>query len=218
MNPAADWLINRWLEGRFSFNMRLREARVSLPDALILLLRLGLPVTAFFVAFNPIWGFSWYFNTESWATGVYQKMTELRVDPWRISMIDAVTRAYGDGDELFRIRPDGIDGTGDFSFLVIGDPGEGDASQYSLISRYLKLGLHDDLKFIVVSSDVIYPAGSMHDYEVNFYLPFQGVAKPIYAIPGNHDCSMRSKVSTRTFSRLRRHVRQSKPVSRPISD
>jgi hypothetical protein len=29
------------------------------------------------VALNPIWGFTWYFNTESWATGVYQKMTEL---------------------------------------------------------------------------------------------------------------------------------------------
>jgi hypothetical protein len=27
----------------------------------------------------------------------------------------------------------------------------------------------------------------MHDYETNFYLPFQGFAKPIYAIPGNHD-------------------------------
>src|SRR5262249_20084917 len=39
----------------------------------------------------------------------------------------------------------------------------------------------------VVSSDVIYPAGSMHDYEANFYLPFQGFAKPLYAIPGNHD-------------------------------
>src|SRR5215475_7007608 len=50
-------------------------------------LRLGLPVTAFFVAFNPIWGFTWYFNTESWATGVYQKMTQLRVDPWRVKMI-----------------------------------------------------------------------------------------------------------------------------------
>ena len=83
MNRAADWLISRWLASRFGFNMRLRDARVSLPAALILLLRLGLPVTAFFVAFNPIWGFSWYFNTESWATGVYQKMTELRVDPWR---------------------------------------------------------------------------------------------------------------------------------------
>jgi hypothetical protein len=56
-----------------------------------------------------------------------------------------------------------------------------------LISRYLELGLHDDMKFLVVSSDVIYPAGSMDDYEANFYLPFQGFAKPIYAIPGNHD-------------------------------
>jgi hypothetical protein len=27
----------------------------------------------------------------------------------------------------------------------------------------------------------------MHDYEANFYLPFQGFAKQIYAIPGNHD-------------------------------
>ena len=50
-----------------------------------------------------------------------------------------------------------------------------------------KLGLHDDVKFLVVSSDVIYPAGSMHDYEANFYLPYQGFAKPIYAVPGNHD-------------------------------
>jgi hypothetical protein len=187
VNPAAAWLITWWLEGRFSFNMRLRGARVSLPTTLLLLMRLGLPLTAFFVAFNPIWGFSWYFNTESWATGVYQKMTELRVDPWRVSMIDAVTRAYGADDELFRIRPDGIDGSGDFSFLVIGDPGEGDASQYSLISRLQKLGLHDDVKFLVVSSDVIYPAGSIQDYEANFYLPFQGIQKPIYAIPGNHD-------------------------------
>jgi hypothetical protein len=188
VNRAADWLITRWLASRFGFNMRLRDARVSLPTTLILLLRLGMPVTAFFVAFNPIWGFSWYFNTESWATGVYQKITELRVDPWRIGMIEAVRRAYGgESDELFRIRPDGVDGGGDFSFIVIGDPGEGDASQYSLVSRYLKLGLNDEVKFLVVSSDVIYPAGSMHDYETNFYLPFQGFAKPIYAIPGNHD-------------------------------
>jgi hypothetical protein len=27
----------------------------------------------------------------------------------------------------------------------------------------------------------------MHDYEANFYLPFHGFSKPIYAIPGNHD-------------------------------
>src|SRR5262249_23815681 len=58
---------------------------------------------------------------------------------------------------------------------------------YSLISRYLQLGLNDAVKFLVIASDVIYPAGSMRDYETNFYLPFQGFAKPIYAIPGNHD-------------------------------
>jgi len=143
-------------------------------------------VTAFFVAFNPIWGFSWYFNTESWATGIYQKMTELRVDPWRAKMVDAVARVYADGDDVFRINPGQAEGE-DFSFLVIGDPGEGDASQYSLVARYLELGRREDVKFLVVSSDVIYPAGSMHDYEANFYLPFQGFAKPIYAIPGNHD-------------------------------
>jgi hypothetical protein len=188
MNRAADWLIGRWLESRFDFAMRLREGRISLGAALILLLRLGLPVTAFFVAFNPIWGFTWYFNTESWATGVYQKMTQLRVDPWRIKTIDAVTRVYGgDDDDLFRVDPGGLQGGEDFSFLVIGDPGEGDASQYALVSRYQELGRRDDVKFLVVSSDVIYPAGSMHDYEANFYLPFQGFAKPIYAIPGNHD-------------------------------
>jgi uncharacterized membrane protein HdeD (DUF308 family) len=187
VNRAAGWVITKWLTSRFRFTMRLRRARGSLVSALMLLLHLGLPVTAFFVAFNPIWGFSWYFNTESWSTGVYQKLTELRVDPWRVGMIDAVVRTYGGGDELFRIEPDGVDGSGDFSFLVIGDPGEGDASQYSLISSYLKLGLREKVKFLVVSSDVIYPAGSMHDYEANFYLPFQGFAKPIYAIPGNHD-------------------------------
>ena len=187
MNPAAAWLTAKWLASRFGFTMRLRRTRSSLASALVLLLHLGLPLTAFFVAFNPIWGFSWYFNTESWASGIYQKLTEFRVDPWRIGMIDAVTRIYGGGDELFLIKPDGVDGRRDFSFLVIGDPGEGDASQYSLISSYLTLGLQDRVKFLVVSSDVIYPAGSMHDYEANFYLPFQGFAKPIYAIPGNHD-------------------------------
>jgi hypothetical protein len=56
-----------------------------------------------------------------------------------------------------------------------------------LVSRYLELGLRDEVKFLVISSDVIYPAGAMNDYEANFYLPFQGFAKNIYAIPGNHD-------------------------------
>ena len=177
-------------------------------------------MTAFFVAFNPIWGFSWYFNTESWATGVYQKMTELRVDPWRVGMIDAVTRAYGgDDDELFRIRPDGVDGAGDFSFLVIGDPGEGDASQYSLISRYLKLGLDDDVKFLVVSSDVIYPAG-LHARLRSPISIFHSRVSPSRSMRSRATTigSMHSRASTRTFSSPRRRVRRSKHASMPILD
>src|SRR5262249_36370651 len=37
------------------------------------------------------------------------------------------------------------------------------------------------------SSDVVYPVGSMKDYEAKFWLPFMGTTKPVYAIPGNHD-------------------------------
>src|SRR4051812_21604502 len=115
-------------------------------------------------------------------------MTELRVDKWRASMVDAVRSAYG-GDAagtLFQVTPSGIE-AGDFSFLIIGDPGEGDASQYSLVDRYLELGRREDIKFLIIASDVIYPAGAMVNYENNFYLPFKGFTKPIYAIPGNHD-------------------------------
>jgi len=138
-----------------------------------------------FVAINPIWGFSWYFNTESWASAFYQKVTALRVDKWRASMVDAVTGAYGgNSDELFRVAPAGIEGQ-DFSFIVIGDPGEDDASQYSLVERYLELGRLDRIKFLVIASDVIYPAGEMVDYERNFYLPFKGFTKPIYATNAN---------------------------------
>src|SRR4051794_11162010 len=60
-------------------------------------------------------------------------------------------------------------------------------SQYSLVDRYLELGRREDVKFLIIASDVIYPAGAMVNYENNFYLPFKGFTKPIYAIPGNHD-------------------------------
>jgi 3',5'-cyclic AMP phosphodiesterase CpdA len=45
----------------------------------------------------------------------------------------------------------------------------------------------EDVRFIVVSSDVVYPVGAMKDYETKFWLPFKGTGKPVYAIPGNHD-------------------------------
>jgi uncharacterized membrane protein HdeD (DUF308 family) len=187
MDALPRRLIRLWTDARFSFAASVRDARTSLQSAGELALRLGLPIAVLFVAVNPIWGFTWYFNTESWASAVYQKMTELRVDTWRASMVDAVTSAYGGpNDALFRVTPPGIE-DGDFSFIVIGDTGEGDASQYSLVERYIEIGRRDDIKFLIIASDVIYPAGAMTDYENNFYMPFKGFTKPVYAIPGNHD-------------------------------
>jgi uncharacterized membrane protein HdeD (DUF308 family) len=187
----VDRLIHKWLDARLSFAVQLRLARSSLLAALRLALAAGLPLTAVLVATNPIWGFSWYFNSENWASGVWEKITETRVDDWRAAMAQAVRQAYlskaTDPTALFDLRPEGVNGSEDFSFLIIGDPGEGDSSQQSLRDRYLEIGHRSDVKFLVILSDVIYPSGEMKDYEFNFYLPFKGFDKPIYAIPGNHD-------------------------------
>src|SRR5207237_957737 len=114
-----------------------------------------------------------------------------RTDTWREQMVQAVKNRYRErnipDDRLFQVEPEGTTGHGDFSFLVLGDTGEGGAAQHSLRDQYLALGRRPDVKFLVISSDVIYPAGAMHDYEPNFYLPFKGITQPVYAIPGNHD-------------------------------
>jgi Calcineurin-like phosphoesterase len=106
-------------------------------------------------------------------------------------MIEAVMRQEGADHPaapgLFEVHPPGVEGAGDFTFLVIGDPGEGDESQHSLRDRYLELGHRPDVAFLVISSDVIYPDSAMKDYEPNFYLPFKGFRQPIYGLPGNHD-------------------------------
>ncbi|MEW2812663.1 metallophosphoesterase [Streptomyces massasporeus] len=72
-----------------------------------------------------------------------------------------------------------------FSFLVIGDTGEGDDPQYAVVPGFLKTG--QDTRFAVLASDVIYPVGSADDYDTKFFRPYQDYRAPIYAIPGNHD-------------------------------
>jgi hypothetical protein len=71
------------------------------------------------------------------------------------------------------------------SFLVVGDTGEGDDSQYATVKPMLACG--QDTHFMVICSDVIYPAGDIEDYEAKFYQPYEGYQHPIYALPGNHD-------------------------------
>ena len=176
-----------WLRWRLRYAIRLRAARYSIPAALSQGLQTGLPFAAIIAATTPIWGMSWYFDTENWAAGVWNTWAESRTDTWREAMVRAViarTDGIVDGS-TFGIAPDGV--TGDFSFVVIGDPGEGDASQHVLRDQLLAVANAPQSQFVVVSSDVVYPAGAMNDYEQKFFLPFKGVGKPIYAIPGNHD-------------------------------
>ncbi|GAA0912792.1 metallophosphoesterase family protein [Nonomuraea longicatena] len=72
-----------------------------------------------------------------------------------------------------------------FSFLLLGDPGEGDASQYAVVPGLLKVGAGTD--FAVVASDVVYPTGAGDEYGDKFFRPYKDYQAPIYAIPGNHD-------------------------------
>ena len=178
-----------WLESRMQFAIRLRSARYSLPSAFGRGLQIGLPLTAVIVASVPIWGMSWYFDTENWAAGVWNSWAASRTDTWRTAMVRGVVASGLTtlDSRGFMVRPDNFTGDEPFSFIVIGDPGEGDASQQVLKDSLLRASSAEDVRFVVVSSDVVYPTGAMKDYESRFWLPFKGVTKPVYAIPGNHD-------------------------------
>ena len=69
-------------------------------------------------------------------------------------------------------------------FIVIGDPGEGDASQYCVATAIRSVPRSD---FLVLCSDVIYPAGDVNDYADKFYIPYADYRDKVYALPGNHD-------------------------------
>ena len=52
------------------------------------------------------------------------------------------------------------------SFIVVGDTGEGDASQRAVVKPLLARGRDTD--FMVICSDVIYPSGDAEDYDAKF--------------------------------------------------
>ena len=118
MNPAADWLIAPLARSRFGFNMRLaRSARLAARRA-------HSPAAARPAGDRILRGLQP-------DLGLQLVLQHGKLGDWRLSeddgaagrsvarssMIDAVTRAYGGGgDELFRIRPDGVDGPGISAF------------------------------------------------------------------------------------------------------
>lgn len=175
------------LSWRLRVAIRVRQANYSFPMALERALGVGLPFSAILAATVPVWGMNWYFDTENWASGAYDSWAAHRTIVWRETMVRATTSSEASpfAADSFRLEPGNLDG--DFSFLVIGDTGEGDASQLSLKDQLLLAGQKAEVRFLVLSSDVIYPSGSIVDYEHKFFLPFKGFHKPIYAIPGNHD-------------------------------
>jgi hypothetical protein len=73
----------------------------------------------------------------------------------------------------------------EFSFIVLGDPGEGDSSQHVLVDKFLREAA--DTAFTIIASDVICPSGRSHDYREKFYVPYRTYRRDIYAVPGNHD-------------------------------
>jgi hypothetical protein len=73
-------------------------------------------------------------------------------------------------------------GTG-FTFLILGDTGEGDRSQHGLLP--LIRALKPD--FMVINGDVAYPAGRESDFLEGFFQPYQNLRIPIWAVPGNHE-------------------------------
>jgi uncharacterized membrane protein HdeD (DUF308 family) len=177
-----------WLRWRMAFAIRMRAARFSIPKALTRALQSGLPFAAILAATVPVWGMSWYFDTENWAAGMWNSWAASRTDDWRAAMVRAVLSRPADRKPPlpFAVEPPGTDQQ-DFSFIVIGDTGEGDASQHVLRDVLLSVANEPQVRFVVISSDVVYPTGAMKDYEAKFWLPFKGITKPVYAIPGNHD-------------------------------
>ncbi len=86
-----------------------------------------------------------------------------------------------------------------FTCAVLGDPGEGDRSQLGANVTLPVLMQAVDLVdadsptpgFLIICSDIVYPAGELMDYERTVYRPDRvppGAVPPlIYGLPGNHD-------------------------------
>lgn len=179
-------IANVILTKRIRTLIQFRKAGYSFRTAVRTGLRLGLPWAALLAAIMPVLGMSWYFDTENWASGIWDRWAAARTDTWRKAMIE-VSGEDVNNAAAFKLTPEGVTDSTDFSFVVIGDPGEGDPSQLILKDQIVKVTNHPDVKFLVISSDIVYPSGALKDYERKFWLPFKGVEKPVYAIPGNHD-------------------------------
>ena len=165
------------------------------------------PATATESSRDSLYGAGW-----KCAAGSYRQLMEqaplrpgkqksfawVSVAPLWQSRNDRIARMLGDPvgkmrQEWLRRRPEDPDRIvdvpsrtdGSISFLLTGDTGEGDGSQFAVVPPLQTQA--DDTAFLFICSDVIYPAGGIDEYLYKFFKPYQGYDGPIYAIPGNHD-------------------------------
>jgi len=148
----------------------------------------------------------WLCTTKADAAGLYRPGRKRKQFSWISprplwdSRNDKIARWFGDPTDGERKRwvtaqlRKGIDpgftitsyaDKDEVSFFVLGDPGEGDDSQYHVL-RPLQ-ARSEGIDFTYIVSDVIYPAGDALDYHDKFFWPYRNLPGPIYAIPGNHD-------------------------------
>jgi len=105
---------------------------------------------------------------------------------WR-AQVTAATYSKDVNDVLSARQKVAGDG---YRFIVIGDTGEGDKSQYSLIPLIKSL----NADFMIINGDVAYPAGRLDygdteqsDYHKGLFEPYAKLGIPIWATPGNHE-------------------------------
>ena len=77
-----------------------------------------------------------------------------------------------------------------FRFIVVGDTGEGDNSQYSLIPLFRTL----QPDFMIINGDIAYPAARMdsmdrdtNDFIAGFFEPYRNLQCTIWSTPGDHE-------------------------------
>ncbi|MEA2443185.1 MAG: hypothetical protein QOJ12_477, partial [Thermoleophilales bacterium] len=130
------------------------------------------------------------------APGGGRPFSWISLSPIWITRNDKLVRWFGDTtNDRRRAWMDGrtednpdllVDRGGEaISFLVMGDTGEGDASQYAVVAPAMARSA--GIAFTFIAGDVIYPAGGVNAYDMSFFRPYEKLPGPIYAVPGNHD-------------------------------
>lgn len=107
------------------------------------------------------------------------------------SLVNDLRRHWTGGKDDRALRVDQLKAS---CFLVAGDPGEQDGSQYVVAPALSRAAAEQGVGFLLLLSDLIYPSGDVNDYVDGFYKPYRSatrplfcIDKPIFAVPGNHD-------------------------------